>query len=251
MTASIEQVLTGEARWHIETGDCLEVLRRMPDSSVDAVITDPPYNSRTHTGAMRFDTASGKPGKLEIPFSHLTNMEFLTECLRVSRGWVIAFCSMEQIGHYQLMADKAWIRAGFWRRSNATPQFTGDRPAVAGDAVAIMHRPGRKRWNGGGSAAYWEHASEQRNRIHPTQKPVPLMAELIEQFTQPGDVVLDPFNGSGTTGVAAIKLGRRYAGIEMSVEYADAARRRLMAETGTERHTGDGRIQMGLFGGAE
>lgn len=245
---SITAVIAGASRWHIEQGDCLAVLRAMPDASVDCVITDPPYDSRTHTGAMRLDGKTGRPEMTDIPFAHLTSMDFLAECLRVSRGWVIAFCAMEQIGHYQLMADKAWVRAGFWRRTNATPQFTGDRPAVAGDAVAIMHRPGRKKWNGGGTAAYWEYSSERENRVHPTQKPLGLMSEMVAQFTQPDAVILDPFNGSGTTGVAALALGRRYIGVELIDEYADAAKVRLAEAAGEGKKTETGATQLGLFG---
>ena len=94
-----------------------------------------------------------------------------------------------------------------------------------------MHRPGRKRWNGGGSRAFWSFCVEHEDRVHPTQKPLALMLRLVEQFTDPGDVVLDPFCGSGTTGVACLRLGRRFVGVERDERYAALARERLLAES--------------------
>ncbi len=118
---------------------------------------------------------------------------------------------------------------------------------MAGDAVAIMHRPGRKRWNGGGAAAYWEHGSVRQDRVHPTQKPIALMADLVTLFSQPDDLVMDPFNGSGSTGVAALRLGRRYIGVELNDGHVETSRRRLADASGENYQSADGSTQMGLF----
>jgi DNA modification methylase len=134
---------------------------------------------------------------------------------------------MEMIAAYQAASGDCWVRAGFWRRPDGAPQFTGDRPATPGDAVAIMHAEGKKRWNGGGHHAYWEHGVERVAREHPTQKPESLMREIVTQFTDAGDLILDPFGGSGTTAVAAKRLGRRCIFVEREEKYCEIAAKRL------------------------
>jgi site-specific DNA-methyltransferase (adenine-specific) len=135
------------------------------------------------------------------------------------------------------------------------PQFTGDRPGTGFEAATICHAPGKMRWNGGGHAAIWTHAARygcntQEPNGHPTPKPIDLMLELVELFTDPDEVVLDPFCGSGTTGVACLRLGRRFIGIEKDAGFAQVARERLEAESQglTLRAARAG--QMPLFGGA-
>ena len=106
-------------------------------------------------------------------------------------------------------------------------QCSGARPSVGFEPCTIVHAQGRMRWNGGGHAAVWTHYTVKGNvgsrPDHPCPKPLPLMCELIEQFTDPGDTILDPFAGSGTTLVAARDLGRKAIGIEISAEYAQTA----------------------------
>ena len=103
----------------------------------------------------------------------------------------------------------------------------------------ICHPKERKKWNGGGHPAVWSHltcmerggqARSNNTRGHPTQKPLDLMLELVSLFTDPGDLILDPYCGSGTTGVACLRLGRRFIGCEMSAEWAQLARDRMAAE---------------------
>ena len=213
--------------WTIITGDCMAVLKDMADGAVDVVIADPPYNAKTHKGAK----SGFWPNQMGITFAPLEDLEGLVrEQLRVSQRWVIDFCAMEALGAYESAANEAWIRSGFWYRPDSTPQFSGDRPGQPGEGVAIMHRRGRKRWNGGGHAAYWSVCIERRDRVHSTQKPIRLMMELVEQFTDPGDLVLDTHCGSGTTGVACLRLGRRFLGIEVDAVMAETARERLRAE---------------------
>lgn len=140
------------------------------------------------------------------------------------------FCSMEMLGAYREQAGDAWVRAGFWRRPDGAPQITGDRPGQPGEGLAIMHRPGRKRWSGGGHHAFYEHCVVKHDRVHPTQKPESLMRELVSLYSEPGEIVLDPFMGSGTTLVAAKRLGRIGIGIELEEKYCEIAARRLQQE---------------------
>lgn len=204
----------------IYCGDCLDVLPSL--GAVDHVITDPPYDERTHEGARSCGETASK-----IDFAPLDIAASLPPLLTVSRRWIVAFCTMEMIWEYRRVAGPLWVRAGFWRRPDGAPQFTGDRPATPGDAIAIMHRVGRKRWNGGGRHGYWEHGVERLERYHPAQKPEGLMAALVADFTDPGETILDPYMGSGTTLVAAKRLGRKAIGIELNPKYCDIAINRL------------------------
>lgn len=200
-------------------GDCLDILPTLEADSVDAVITDPPYDEKTHKGAVL---------KQMIDFTPLKSVQlFVDEYLRLSRGWCLVFCSLEMLGDYKRASGLAWIRAGIWDRVCNMPQMSGDRPAQGGEGIAIMHRIGRKHWNGGGKAAIWRHSVERGKKQHPTQKPRALMSELIEQFTSPGDTVLDPFMGSGTTGVACQHLDRNFIGIEIDADYFAIAKERI------------------------
>lgn len=212
----------------LRLGDCLDPLTglaSLADGSVDHVICDPPYDERTHERAR-----SLKDGGSDIPinFSPLTSMEHVPEMLRVARRWVIAFCSMEQLGAYQLAAGDAWVRAAAWVRTNGTPQISADRPAQGCEGIAIMHTSGRKRWNAGGKRGVWTGPREENGAaVHPTQKPVWLMEQLVCDFTDRGDLICDPFAGSGTTGIAAIRNGRRFLGWERDPKYHALAARRL------------------------
>ena len=109
------------------------------------------------------------------------------------------------------------------------------------DDITIAHPKGRKRWNGGGKPGVWTHAVVQNrsghrgDRLHTAQKPIELMLGLVADFTDPGDTILDCYAGSGTTGVAAVRLGRHFVGVEQKgpgskEDYVAIARERLAAE---------------------
>lgn len=246
---ALEQVLNGSRQWCVIHADNGDVLPTIPDKGVTHVITDPPYDAKTHKGAM---TVAGSG--FGVSFSKLDDPAALSVCLLgVSARWVIAFCAVEQIGDYARGAGDAWVRAGVWDKIAPSPQLTGDRPGQAVEGVAIMHRAGRKRWNKGGEAGIWRNLPERGadRPDHPTPKPVGLMIQLIEDFTDPGDIVLDPFCGSGTTGVACIRLGRRFIGIEKDAKYAAVAQERLEAEA-QGLSLRDARAgQLPMFGGAK
>lgn len=238
MQQSIADVLEGRAQWCVVHGERDEVLASLADGAVDVTITDPPYNKRTHEGA------KAKSGKLQqvttIKFAALDNYKWWTDAIRATKRWCLAFCAAEQLGAYEAASMlpppnefDAWIRAGVWIRIGAAPQFTGDRPASGADAVAIAHREGKKRWNGGGSAAVWRYgfaADEVGDaRLHETQKPLALMRDLVRQFSEQGEVILDLHGGSGTTGVAALLEGRRVILVERDIEYVKKAVARMEA----------------------
>lgn len=238
----IGEVLRGERAWWVECADCLQVLPTLPETSVAHVITDPPYSEATHgKSRMGADMPDGFSRERDLGFGELVAGEREALALafaRLARRWVLAFSDQEGVGGWISAVRAAGldhVRVGQWVKLGATPQFGGDRPANGAEAIEIAHPSGRKRWNGGGSHAVWTHpivvGSNPERTAHTTQKPLPLMVELVELFTDPDEVVCDPFAGSGTTGVACLRLGRRFIGIERDPKYAALARERLEAES--------------------
>lgn len=254
---TIDDVLAGRARWCVICADNREALPTMPDKSVDVIISDAPYSEHVHGKSRRgaslpdghSDTFGGEKNAgaclsraRDLGFDSITP-ELMAMCgeqfARVVKRWVLEFCDDEIAGDWMkafVAGGLQHIRIGHWVKMGCTPQFTGDRPGSDAEAIVISHPKGRKRWNGGGTWATWTHPiALQRGdgtvRVHTTQKPESLMLELVSLFTDPGELILDPFCGSGTTGVAAIRHGRRFIGIERDETYAAVARERLEAET--------------------
>ena len=157
---------------------------------------------------------------------------------RLLKRWLLVFSDVDACHDWKAELTGAglrFVRTGVWIKLQAMPQFSGDRPAQAFELVSIFHRrpPGRMRWNGGGHPALWSHtvahteSKRGAQRKHPCPKPLALMLELLSQFTDPGDLILDPYAGSGTTGVAAKALARRAILIERRRDYCDIAIERL------------------------
>jgi site-specific DNA-methyltransferase (adenine-specific) len=211
-------------------GDCHDILPTLSD--IDVIITDPPYGDRaTHAShlsgvILRNGEAAGQPLQFD-GISESRTVELASQWTRLACRWVIFTCEWK----YAHALDKAGllVRLGIWRKPDGAPQFTGDRPGTGWEAIAICHRPGKKRWNGGGRHAFYEWPKGQNNSGHPTGKPLGLLSELVVDFTDVGELILDPFAGSGTTGVAAVKLGRRFIGIEIDQKFFDIACERIDA----------------------
>lgn len=253
--------------WTLHHGDCLDPVRglaSLADKSVDHVISDPPYDEHTHAASRRGCTgyaekASSRRATFNrtrsLGFAALTSAqmdELAVQFGRVTRRWVQVFCSVEMVAAWRtamISAGLDYVRTMAWRKIGGTPQFSGDRPAIAFEAIVVGHAKGRKRWNAGGKHGWYEHPivlnrGDGEERLHTTQKPLALMLELVTDFTDPGDLILDPFAGSGTTGIAACMLGRRFVGWELSAEYHAIASRRLAGDEARPRPE-----QPSLFGG--
>lgn len=236
------------APWALHHGDCLPWLRSLPDKSVDHAIMDPPYSAHVHSAQRRrvLPDAHTRPSRkirtADLGFVHLEPAlrdAVAVECARVTRRWSLFFCDIEGVNGWIDAVQAAgldYVRTGIWVKPNATPQFSGDRPAVGCEAIVIAHQKGAKRWNGGGARAVWTTPTELARggreivRVHPTVKPLLLMTDLTSLFTDEGDTILDPFAGSGTTGVAALRLGRRFTGAEQDATHYATACERLTAE---------------------
>ncbi|MCC6454168.1 MAG: site-specific DNA-methyltransferase [Caldilineaceae bacterium] len=217
--------------FNLHCGDAFELMRGMVEGSVDHVITDPPYGEQTHKGARTrkgITNGHSSGGATLIDFDSVTTEQFLLLCaesVRIARRWVIMTCEWR----HAAAADESGlpvVRLGVWIKPNSAPQFTGDRPGTGWEAVLLLHRDGKKRWNGGGHHAVWTQ-NVIRAEHHPTQKPLPLLKKWLAQFTNAGETIFDPFMGSGTTGVAALQMQRRFVGAEIDPAYFALAEQRI------------------------
>lgn len=218
ITELVEKVVIGSSTLYL--ADCMDVLPTL--ERVDCVITDPPYGEATHKGAriMKHDGAL-------IDFAHISDerfMEVIDHSVRLANRWVVMTCEWHHAATLEA-SGRPLVRLGVWIKPNGAPQFTGDRPGTGWEAVAILHRPGKKRWNGGGHHAVWQNNIVSGN--HPTEKPLALLSRWVDQFSDQGETILDPFMGSGTTGVAALQMGRKFIGIERERKYFDIACERI------------------------
>jgi DNA modification methylase len=243
-------ISTGD-NWTLHLGDCIEGMRGLADDSVDVTITDPPYDEHTHKAGRRGHTdyregfsSNGATFNRarELGFDAITKPQMAAtacELARLTKRWTLVFCSLEMIADWSaalVAAGLQYVRTCVWHKLGSTPQFTGDRPAAAVEAIVLCHRPGRKRWNGGGKHGYYAHPivlnrpGGMEVRCHTTQKPLPLMVDLVRDFSNPGELVLDAYTGSATTAIAATQSNRRFLGWELSPDYYEIACRRLRGD---------------------
>jgi len=216
-------------------GDCLDVLSTL--GQADHVITDPPYEAEAHTKARR-QRSSGVVGVLAIDFPQMSEDVRLragAQMGQASLGWVLVFCQVEAAMLWRsALANTTYIRTQIWVKPDSAPQFTGDRPAMGYESIVTCWAgSGRPRWNGGGRRGVYEHmvgVNGGGKNPHPTMKPEALMCELVHLFTSPGEAIIDPFAGSGSTLVAAKRLKRRAIGIEREERYCEIAAKRLAQE---------------------
>jgi site-specific DNA-methyltransferase (adenine-specific) len=243
-----EPVVLGDCTLYC--GDALALVPQLT-TSWDHVLTDPPYEQEAHTRTRRTRAVlEGRAPYADIPFAPMTERlrRFVT---RLAGGWLLIFCQVEAVKDYQRLLGAKYRRTIIWEKPDSLPQMTGDRPAMGYESiVCAWSQPGKSQWNRGGKRGIYTHEPVQEDdatvpaqrvytqkvrdgqpRLHPTQKPVPLLKELLRDFTHPSDLILDPFMGSGSTGVACLDTGRRFVGIERDPDYFAAACQRIETVT--------------------
>ena len=195
-------------------GDCLDVLRSLPNASVDAVITDPPYG--IGVGGEWGSSNKGKVkdyGRQEWD-NKPCSAEIVSEMRRVSR-WQIIFGG----NYFALPPSRCWL---VWDKLNSG-DFADCELAWTNLPKAV--RRIQHRWNG-----MIREGNEER--FHPTQKPLKVMKWCIDQLPAGCETILDPFAGSGTTGVAALTKGKKVILIEKDAAYCEVIRRRVREAAG-------------------
>ncbi len=223
----------------LQLGDGIAGLADLDPGAVSSTITDPPFDERTHRAALEACDwrRGGRRVMGALPFAPLRaeELEIVAGHLaRVTRRWIVVFAAEREVGDWVAALEAAgarFVRLGFAVRDNPRPQMSGDRPGPGGDPIVICHAAGaRLRWNGSGHPGIWRAGAarfDEGGQVHPTQKPLRLMRQLVEAFSDPGELVLDPFAGSGTAAVACRLLGRAFLGWEINAAYHAAAQRRI------------------------
>lgn len=216
-------------------GDCREILPTL--GKVDAVIGDPPYEAvmQSKWGVLSKQAPSSHVRHANLGFDAIDHMrdDVAAAAVSICSGWLIFFCMAEGVGAWRDSIEAAnakYKRAMVWVKPDAMPQFNGQGPSVGHEMmVSAWCGKGHSRWNGGGKPGTFVYTKNTQGAEHPTQKPLPLMAELIRLFSFPGETICDPFCGSGTTGVAAARQGRKFIGIEQDPKWFDLSCRRIDA----------------------
>jgi len=220
----------------------------LPPQCVDHVLTDPPYlkgtqdNVRSGAGkgkAVRGGKVVDNAGdKVDLGFEPLTpelRLRWAGEIAHVVRRWVGVFSDHEGSDGWHRDLERAgliYVRTAIWVRVDSAPQISGDRPAQGHECIVIAHAPGeRMRWNAHGKRGVYTHrvAKKAEGRFHEAQKPLALIRELVRDFTDEGEIVFDPFAGSGTHVLAAKVEGRQGFGFELEAAMARQAAERVDA----------------------
>lgn len=204
--------------------------------SVDHVITDPPYEEHVHAKGARLSNAKGGPKVVEMNFSSLSAEEMnaaAVEFVRVAKKWILVFCSLEAVGDW----SRALVRNGahrhptmVWVKEGASPRFAGHGPAAPVEAIVGCWAGDKKsQWNAGGAQGRYHFSVDRGERRHSCQKPQSLMRALMLDFTVPGDLIVDPYAGGGSTLIAAHALERLAFGYDMDAAMALVAEKALRA----------------------
>ena len=211
--------------------DCLNVLKDVDDNSIDLVVTDPPYE--VITGG-RNGGVKGKPSGIltenkqlmkSIPKADL----WLSECFRVMKDGTHIYIMTNTLNltNYLNIINSVGFKLHnllVWNKNNTTP----NRWYMKNCEYVIFARKGfAKSINNPSSQTVHNFNNIIGNKQHPTEKPVDLMKLYVENSSQVGDMVLDPFMGSGSTGVACKELGRNFIGVELDKQYFDIAESRI------------------------
>jgi DNA modification methylase len=241
-------------------GDCIHVLQQLPEKSVDLIFADPPYNLQLQNPLLRpdfspVDAVDDAWDRFDdfSSYDHFTT-EWLQACRRVLKDdgtiWVIgSYHNIYRVGTI-LQNLGFWIlNSILWLKTNPMPNFRGSRFTNAHETLLWCKKSQhQKRYTFNYQAMKMMNDEKQMRsdweiplctgkerltlngeKLHATQKPEALLYRVILASTNPGEVILDPFFGTGTTGAVAKKLGRHYIGIERETMYIEGARQRLAA----------------------
>ncbi|WP_439273391.1 site-specific DNA-methyltransferase [Pseudochrobactrum sp. HB0163] len=240
-------------------GDCVAALDRLPDHSVDVIFADPPYNLQLEGALHRPDQT-----RVNAVDDHWDQFDSFQAYDAFTRAWLLACRRVLKpngtiwvIGSYHniFRVGAALQDLGFWmlndiiwRKTNPMPNFRGRRFQNAHETLIWASRDQKSKgytfnyeamkaanddvqmrsdWLFPICTGNERLKDENGDKVHPTQKPEALLARILMSSSKPGDVILDPFFGSGTTGAVARRLGRHFVGIEREQAYIDAATARI------------------------
>ena len=224
----------------LKCGDSKKLIKEIPDSSIDLLLTDPPYNLSSYsTGNINLPWRSEINNDLaswdNIPFNPSDWKDEFKRILKPT-GNIFSFCSYNLLGNWHSSFDTEFDTFQFmvWHKTNPVPKIYKAGFLNSCELIICC-------WNKGHT---WNFISQKemhnflespicmgKERIkdpkHPTQKPVKILKKIINIASLPNQVVFDPFMGVGSTGEAAIELGRKFIGFELDTNYFEAAKKRI------------------------
>lgn len=239
-------------------GDCIEAMNRLPEACIDLIFADPPYNLQLRGDLHRPDNS--EVNAVDDAWDQFASFEaydaFTRDWMQAARRVLKPNGAIWVIGSYHniFRVGAALQNAGFWilndviwRKSNPMPNFRGKRLTNAHETLIWASREEgakytfnyealkslndgiqmRSDWVLPICTGHERLKDEKGDKAHPTQKPQSLLHRILIGTTNPGDVVLDPFFGTGTTGAVAKMLGRDFIGIEREATYREVAEKRL------------------------
>ena len=238
--------------------DCITAMAGLPDKSVDMIFADPPYNLQL--GGDLFRPEGGRVDAVDDAWDKFDSLaayddftrDWLAEARRILKDdgtiWVIgSYHNIFRVGSLLQDADFWILNDVVWRKTNPMPNFRGTRFTNAHETLIWCSKSEKARYTFNYTTmkalnddlqmrSDWlfpicsgaeREKGDDGHKAHPTQKPEALLYRVMLACTKPGDVVLDPFFGTGTTGAVARRLGRRWIGIERETAYVEVARRRI------------------------
>ncbi|AML50819.1 MULTISPECIES: site-specific DNA-methyltransferase [Falsihalocynthiibacter] len=239
-------------------GDCIDVMNSLPENSVDLIFADPPYNLQLKGDLHRPDNS--KVDAVDDDWDKFSSFEtydrftkaWLAAARRILKPngaiWVIgSYHNIFRVGAAMQDAGYWILNDVVWRKSNPMPNFRGKRLTNAHETMIWASKEESSKYTFNYEAlkslnegiqmrsdwvlpicnGHERLKNDEGTKAHPTQKPESLLHRILVSTTNPGDVVLDPFFGTGTTGAVAKKLGRDYIGIEREADYRKVAEKRL------------------------
>lgn len=208
---------------YIECGDCLELMKQIPDGSIDLVLTDPPYGIDL--------TPQRENGKFKnTKVINDNTLEWLpnlvNEMYRVSKNAVLIFCGWQNVDKFKIEFEKrftvknilVWDKDWFGMGNNYRPNYEL--------CLLCCKTNVTTKSNNKSNILKYRRIAPQK-LLHSCEKPIALLEDLITELSNEGDIVLDPFLGSGSTCVACVNTNRHYIGFELDPQYYDIACKRL------------------------
>lgn len=218
-------------------GDCLELMKQLPDKSVDMVLTDPPYKMNhstggcTNIGMKNKWKGNIKAGNTVMGFdTSIKFSDWISDIYRILKDGChcYIFCNDKNLQELLNEATSVGFRESnvlVWVKNNACP----NRYYMKNCEFVLFLYKGKAKpiVNMGSKAAFECQNINGRRKHHPTEKPIDMLEMMIENSSKDGDVVFDPFIGSGTTGVACVNTNRNFIGMELDPQYFEIAKKRI------------------------
>lgn len=220
------------SNYKLFNGNCLDIIKTLPDKSIDLIVTDPPYKcisgGKPHLKNQPSGILSKNDGKI---FEHndITPEQYFGELYRILKDESHCYIMTNTINIEKFLTTAREVGFGLhnvliWKKNNATP----NRWYMKNCEYILFLRKGKaKTINNVGTKQVIEVDNIIGTKVHPTQKPVELMKIFIENSSNENDIVLDPFMGSGSTGIACLHTKRKFVGVELDDEYYKIAENQI------------------------